>query len=227
MTCPLSQDNPLKELPEEVLEEFEMGKTTTHYKRGQVVFHEGQNPYGVYCMTSGKVKLTKYTPQGKSYIARIANSGDLLGYRSFLTHETYSATAETLEDSSICFLDKTIFLKALQNHPQFALQLLTKLGEDLKAAEDKARDLAYRSVQERLAELLLTLKESFGEEMENNQIKLNVQMTREEMASMLGTTVETTVRQLTLLKQKGILILNKKHLIIKDLDALYEVIPEF
>ena len=115
----------------------------------------------------------------------------------------------------------------MQNHPAFALQLLTKLGEDLKAAEDKARDLAYRSVQERMAELLLTLKDSFGENIDDGTIRINVQMTREEMASMLGTTVETTVRQLTQFKQKGILLLDKKELVIKDLDALYQVIPEF
>lgn len=212
-------------LPSEILEEFNTGKNSRVYKTGQIIFYEDNKPFGVYCMEKGKVKLTKYTSDGKTYIARIASAGDLLGYRAFLTNETYSATAEVLEEATICFLERDLFMKAIKDFPGFALQLMGQLGSDLKAAENKARDMAYKSVPERLAELLLTLKDSFGEPTDSGDIRLNIRLTREEMASLLGTTVETTVRNLTRFKQKKLIAFDKKDIILKNIRGLSEYIP--
>lgn len=211
-------------LPPEVLEEFNINKTARLYQPGQIIFYEDNKPYGVYCVESGKVKLTKYTPDGKTYIARIAKAGDLLGYRALLTHEPYSATAEVLEEASICFIEREPFMRALRDTPQFALQLMEQLGNDLKSAENRARDLAYKSVPERLAEMLLTMKESYGEETPQG-VRLHIRLTREEMASLLGTTVETTVRNLTRFRQKNLISFDQKDIILKDLKGIAQYIP--
>lgn len=215
----------LASLSGEILDELNNSKSARVYKAGQIIFYEDNKPFGVYCIEKGKVKLTKYTPDGKTYIARIASAGDLLGYRAFLTHEPYSATAEVLEEASVCFLDREVFLKALKQYPGFALQLMERLGNDLKAAENRARDMAYKSVSERLAELLLAMKESYGQKTDSDDIRLDIRLTREEMASLLGTTVETTVRNLTRFKQKKLIAFEKKDIILKDIRGIAEYIP--
>ena len=214
-------------LPEDILKEFNVTKTGRSYAPGQIIFYEDNRPYGVYCVESGKVKLTKYTPDGKTYIARIATAGDLLGYRAFLTNEPYSATAEVLEAATICFIEREPFMRAIRENPQFALQMMEQLGSDLKEAENRARDLAYKSVPERLAEMLLTFKESYGEENEAGQIRLAIRLSREEMASILGTTIETTVRNLTRFKQLGLIQLDKKDIVLLDVKGIASYIPGF
>ncbi|MGV3526218.1 MAG: Crp/Fnr family transcriptional regulator [Candidatus Sericytochromatia bacterium] len=214
-------------LPQEVLEGFNATKTARVYKSGQIIFYEDNKPFGVYCVERGKIKLTKYTAEGKTYIARIAKAGDLLGYRAFLTNQTYSASAEVLEDATVCFIDRDSFMRALQHSPGFALQMMERLGSDLKASENRARDLAYKSVPERLAELLLTMKESFGSPEADGQIRLDIRLTREEIASILGTTVETTVRNLTRFKQRNLITYDKKDILIKDVKGLAEFIPDY
>jgi len=212
-------------LPEKVLAEFGVNKIRRTYQPGQVIFYEDHRPYGVYCLESGTIKLSKQHPDGKTYIARIAKAGDLLGYRAFLTHETYAATAEVLETASICFIEREPFMRALASAPKFALRLMEQLGADLRAAESRALDLAYASVSERLAEMLLMLKEAYGEADSAGAIHLKIKLSREEMANFLGTTVETTVRTLTRFRENQLIDFDKKELIIKDLRGLAELIP--
>lgn len=223
--CQARQANPMRNLSSEEVAELSHCKLAHSYKPGQVIFYEGNRPFGVYCLEKGKVKLTKYTPDGKSYIVRLVKGGDLLGYRSFLTNEPYSATAEVIEEATVCFLDRTIFLDSLRQNPAFALEMLEQLGSDLKNAEDKARDLAYNSVPERLAELLFSLKESYGQDTPDG-VRLDIRLTREELASLLGTTIETTVRNLTRFKEKDLISFDKKYIVLRDLTGLGEFLPQ-
>lgn len=224
-SCEVRCLNSLSGLPDEILEEFNSLKNERIYKPGQIIFYEDNKPFGVYCISKGTVKLTKYTPDGKTYIARISKAGDLLGYRAFLTHEPYSATAEVIEEAKICFIERDVFMRALQKYPSFSMQMLEQLGSDLRHAEDRARDLAYKSVPERLAELLLTMKESFGQTRSDGSVCLDIKLTREEIASMLGTTVETTVRNLTRFKQNDLISFDKKLIVLKDIKGLAEYLP--
>ena len=225
LTCDMRGKGSLACLPETILENLSETKNARVYKPGQIIFYEDNKPFGVYCISKGKVKLIKYTPDGKTYIARIAKQGDLLGYRAFLTNEPYSASAEVLEEATVCFLEKETFMRAIEEYPRFALELMGQLGADLKSAENRARDMAYKSVPERLAELLLAMKDTYGSPTESGDIRLNIKLTREEMASLLGTTVETTVRNLTRFKQKKLIVFEKKDIILKDIRGIAEYIP--
>lgn len=225
--CPTRPTGPLGEVPSELLTELSKARVTNIYKKGQTVFYEGNRPYGVYCLNSGKVKLIKHAPEGKSYISRISKAGDLLGYRAFFTNEFYTSTAEVLEDAVICFLDKEKFLDLLKKNPQFSLKLLEMMGHELKCAEEHSRDLAYKSAQERIIELILTLKDSYGKDQENGTYKLDIQLSREDMASMLGTTTETAVRLLTWLKDKNLVEIRQKHMFILNINGLQEMLPDY
>lgn len=227
ISCKSRSKSALSDIPDDILDELNKTRVTNKYKKGQTIFYEGNKPYGVYCMNSGKVKLSKYAPDGKNFIVKIAKSGDLLGYRAFFTNELYSSTAEVLEDATVCFLDKEKFFDLIKKHQPFSLTLLAMMGNDIKCAEENSRNMAYKSSQERMVEMLLSLKDAYGEEQDNAIYKLDIQMSREEMASLIGTTTETTVRLLTWLKEKGIIVIKSKYIYINDLKGLEQLVPEY
>lgn len=222
-TCPVSRYNPFKDLPQQVLQDFSACKSSTDYKRKQALFHQGQKPYGVYCIGKGKIKESMTTNHGKNYLVRISQPGDLLGYHSFLSQEAHTVTAEALEDSWVCFVDQSVFKEVLQGHPKFTIQLLALLSQELKINLERSVVLAYNTLPERMAELLLTLNNTFGETSKEGAY-LDITITRKELASMLGTTIESVVRELTRLKHRGILVDSNNHMVIKKIDALHALI---
>ncbi|MBC7473398.1 MAG: Crp/Fnr family transcriptional regulator [Candidatus Sericytochromatia bacterium] len=227
MTCSSHPKSVLSDIPEEILDELSKTKISNIYKKGQTLFYEGNRPYGVYCMNSGKVKLTIHSCEGKDFIVKIAQAGDLIGYRSFFTDELYTLTAEIIEDASICFIDRERFFDLLKKHPPFSLKLLSMMGHDIKCAEENSSNLAFKSAQERIVELLFTFKESYGINQDNGNIKLDILISRDELASMIGTTTETAVRLTTWLKDKDLIEMSKKYMYITDLVGLQALIPSY
>jgi CRP-like cAMP-binding protein len=225
--CPTRPKSVLSDIPTEILEELSKTKVVNVYKKGQTLFYEGNRPYGVYCMNSGKVKLSKHAPEGKEFIVKVSKAGDMIGYRAFFTNELYTSTAEVIEDAHICFLDRERFFDLIKKHPPFSLKLLSMMGHDIKCAEENSRNLAYKSAQERIVELILTMKETYGIEQDNGTIKVDILLSRDDLAGLLGTTTETAVRLITWLKDKELIEMNKKYMYITNLDGLQALLPEF
>lgn len=193
--------------------------TTNTYKAGQILFYEGNRSFGVYCIYSGRIKLYKTGHGGRLQIVRLTGPGDLLGYRSLFVDEPYSATAEAMEDSTVCFLEKAVFLPLLSKQPDLAMKMIRKLSQELRRAEDRMTGIAQKPVKERLAELLLLLKETYGKAM-NGGVAIGLALSREEMAEMIGTTQETVIRLLSDFKSRGILKIDGRHILIADLTPL-------
>ncbi|MEZ0375501.1 MAG: Crp/Fnr family transcriptional regulator [Candidatus Sericytochromatia bacterium] len=212
-------------LPVELLEDLNISKTSRLHKKGQILFYEDNRSFGLYYLVSGKVKLYKFTPEGKIYITRIVSAGELLGCQAFFSNEAYCVSAEVIEDAQVCFIEREAVKEMMAQDPGFSLRLLDKLGQELRDAENKAIDIAYKSVPERMAELLMELKQNFGKALADGQIKLDISLSREELASMLGTTVETTVRTLTRFKQLNLIGSDKKSILLKDVKRLTQLIP--
>jgi CRP/FNR family transcriptional regulator len=116
-------------------------------------------------------------------------------------------------------------MKAIELNPNFSLQLIELLGQELKQAENQARDLAYKSVAERLVELLLSMKDKYGKIQPDGAVLLDILLSREEMASMLGTTVETTVRTLSRFKENQLIEHKQRKMVLKDIQKLTEYLP--
>jgi CRP-like cAMP-binding protein len=95
-------------------------KGNNFYKKGQVIFYEGNYPRGLYCIYKGKVKVSKLGDEGKEQIVRISGNTDTLGYRSLLCNEAYRATATALEDSYVCYLSKKRFFELWNRTIHFA-----------------------------------------------------------------------------------------------------------
>lgn len=186
------------------LEQLNRHKTANQYKKGQVIFYEGNQAFGIYGIYSGRVKLYKTAPDGRRQIVRVCGPGDILGYRSLFAQEPYHATAESLEDSVICCIDRAAFFAVLSETPALSLALLHKLSKELRNAEDLATSIAHRPVRERMAELLLMLKEVYGKATAKG-IRIQLELSREEMAEMIGVTQETAIRLLSEFKKEGLI----------------------
>lgn len=226
-TCKSRDTSVFCDLGEAHLKEIDSAKTTNHYKPKQIVFYEGNIPYGLYCVTSGKIKVYKMDAEGHQQIVRLAGPGDILGYRCLLADEPYSATAETLEEAEICFLDKKTFVHILETHPMTASHVLRSLAKDLGHAESQMVGLVHKNIRERLAELFLIFQKKYGEKVSNGT-HLKISLTREELAELIGTTQESVIRLITEFKQDGLISVDGRNITLLDTKKLIETanIPE-
>lgn len=185
------------------------------YKRGQVIFYEGNIPYGLHIVCQGKVKIYKSGAGGRQQIVRLGGDGDVLGYRALLAEEPYTATAEAIEDCRVCFVDKNVFNMVLGQNRGVSERLLTRLAQDLRAAEDRLLDFTQRSASEKLADLLVTLGLRYGKKGKEGTV-IDLSLSREELAEMVGITQETAIRVLSSLKERGIVHLSGREITISD-----------
>lgn len=196
-------------------------KVMNTYKKGQTIYFQGNPSFGLYCINSGKIKVSNIASDGKETIMRIASGGDALGHQNLFDDENYNGTATVIEDATICFIDKKYIFQAVKDEPSIALSIIQRLSHEMSSAEAKTASLTQKSVRERLAELLLMLKKSYGVT-EKNRTKLDILLTREEMASMVGTAIETLIRFISEFKEEGLIEQEKKTIYIKDEKRLLE-----
>lgn len=197
-------------------------KIMNSYKKGQTLFHEGNPPFGLFCINDGKVKLTKMSSDGKDSIVRIVAAGDVLGHRSLFSNGPCRATATALENCTVCFIDKKYIQELLENKPQVALEIIAHLSKEMGAVEERISQFYTKNVRERLAFLLLEFKDKFGIE-EDDKIRLDIKLTREEMASVVGVATETLIRFMSEFKEEGAIVQQGKIIYINNLEKLQDL----
>jgi CRP-like cAMP-binding protein len=210
------------ELNDHELSEVSKHKTTNKYKKGQNLFLEGNPPFGLFCISNGKIKLTKTSDDGKETIIKIAKPGDVLGHRSLFSNQNYNASATAIEECEVCFLDKSYVDKAIKQNPSIAMQIIGKLTKDMGAFEDKMASFHQMNVREKFAHFIIDMDVEFGENTPQGRY-LNLKLTREEMASMIGTATETLIRTVTEFKDEGAIELDGKKIYITNYDTLREL----
>ncbi|MDN3667793.1 Crp/Fnr family transcriptional regulator [Echinicola jeungdonensis] len=206
-------------LSEEHLCNLSDNKNLISHKKGQILFYEGTKPLGVFCVSSGIVKVYKTASNGKEQIIRLAQKGDFLGYTSLLGEETYSNSATIVEDAKICFIPKETFLNIIAQDNQFHRRLTQAICKDLGVMENKLTDATQKTIRERLAFTLLKLGESYGVDGGENQ-KIDIALTREEIAGLVGTATETVIRLLSEFKKDKLIAFEGKKIIVKDKKSL-------
>lgn len=193
-------------------------KICTAYKKGEYIFKEGSVPYGVFCVNTGKIKLSKSGDDGREQIIRLVKPGDPLGYRSLLSGQRYNASAVALENCGVCFIPKEIFLDILQKDSSLSMEMMKMLSDDLGKATMQLTRLAQKPVRERMAEAILFIKETYGLAPDGHTI--NASFSREDIANIAGTATETAIRLLSEFKRDGIIDLQGKKIIISDIEKL-------
>ena len=194
-------------------------KTCNFYKKGHIVFYEGRIATGVYCLEHGKAKIYRVGMDGKEQILRLATTGSLLGIRALLREERYFASAATLEDSVICFINKSFFFHLMNKYPKLNAEIVGYLCKLLKEAEDKIISIAQKPVRERLAESLLILNRVFRPN-GKPEIKHNISLPREDLANIVGTATETVIRLLHDFKEEQLVEIDGRSIILTDIEGL-------
>ena len=165
----------------------------------------------------------------KEQIVRFAKGGELLGIRALLSGKKYSTTSTTLEDAMVCFINKRMFFKLSLKYPYISEKVMKSLSHLLEEAEDRMTSLAQKSVRERLAESLLFLSCLFKtghtqcEDPSNGVISL----TREDIASIVGTATETVIRILSDFKEEKLIEVKGRKIVIKNVPGLRKIITSY
>jgi CRP/FNR family transcriptional regulator, cyclic AMP receptor protein len=218
-TCRLRCDNFACALSKGSLAELDRIKHATAYPEGALLFVEGQVPRGVYVLCQGRAKLMATNRDGKTFILKIAEPGEILGLHAVVSGKAYELTVETLQPSQLAFISREDFLRFLKDNGDACLHAATQLSNDCQSAYDVIRSLGLsHSVTEKLARLLLQW--SADAKPVEGGIRLKLALTHEEMAQLIGTTRETVTRILGQLKKQGTLELKGSSLTIKNKVAL-------
>jgi CRP/FNR family transcriptional regulator len=217
--CLIRKHSMFSDLSEQHLCSITANKNNISHKKGQILFYEGTRPLGVFCISSGIVKVFKTGSNGKEQIIRLAQRGDFLGYSSLIGEETYNNSASIVSDAKICFVPKETFLNILSEDTGFHKKITKALCQDLGIVESQLTNATQKSIRERLAFTLLKLSDTYGLEGEENS-KIDIILTREEIAGMVGTATETVIRLLSEFKKDGQIELQGKKIIILDRKGL-------
>ncbi len=177
------------------------------YKAGQVVFHAGTEPFGVYFIHHGIVKLYKSGKAGRQHITYMGATGDLFGYRALLAGELYKITAETLVDSRLAFMEKEFFIDFLKQDETLAHLLLKTLSVELGDVEDRLVGAVSVPAEKRVARLLHFLAKNYGIDSKGF---LNIGLSRSEMAQLSDIADETLMRYLSDLEAKSLVLRVKR-----------------
>lgn len=213
--CPSRNNSVFCMLSTTEMDHFDDEKSCISYKKGQTIFQENGNPLGIYCINAGKIKIARSGNDGKEQIVRLIKNGDIFGYRALFSNTTYNASAIALEDTNVCFIPKDTFFNVLRTNSKLSIALIKMLSLELGKAEQNITDLAQKTVKERLAETLLSLKDTYG--VEKDGATINICLSREDIANLVGTATETVIRLLSIFRQEKTLdLIGKK---IKILNA--------
>lgn len=194
------------------------------YKKGEMLFREGEPADALFIINEGKVKIFNYTKDGREQILHILNEGDFWGELQLLQETTFNCYAKAIEDCRICLITKSHFQKLMLEKPEMSLKVLEVISQRLIHLENLTLILANNHPDSKLAYLLLDLSQRYGVQTES-KIVVNLPFTREEMANYTGLTRETVSRKLNQLSEKGIIkIIGHKKIEILDLAYLKNLI---
>jgi CRP-like cAMP-binding protein len=218
--CALESGSIFKYLTPEEVEMINFEKDFRQYKRGDILYQEGNRISGFYCVHSGIIKVYKTGFDGKEQIIRFARAGEIIAYRSVLSNEVACTSAKVIEDCQVCFIPSEILISLIKKNSTYALELLKLACHELGEANSFITDIAQKTVRERLAEILLLLVHDFGLDEQNY---LRISLTREELANIVGTATESVIRLLSEFKTDNLVELNGRRIKILNKKALEKI----
>lgn len=208
------------------LEKDELNKiafTMSHltFNKGDILCIEGQESPKLFILSSGSIKLSKLTPEGKEQILHILKEGEFFGESNLFDDDTITNfTATVLEKTNVCIMSKDNFNEILSKNPKISFKIISQLNKRLMEAENIAMNLATNDIHSRIANMILDFSEKYGVK-SNDGIIIRLPVSREGMGNYCGITRETISRKLPIFEDIGaIKIKGNKTIIVQDLDKL-------
>lgn len=166
------------------------------FREGEYVFWEGDPPTHFYVVASGRVKVMKHSSLGKEFVVAFFGPGEVFGEVAVFEDRPYPASAQAVSDTEALGIGRDRFLAFLAGHPEVSLRIINMLGGRLREAQGRLNALAGERAEQRVARTLLMLSSKLGP---------GLPFTRQEIADMSGTTIETTIRVMSRMKRAGII----------------------
>lgn len=191
------------------------------YKKGEIIFKEGNRPSDLICLVEGKVKIFKEGVGGREQIVRLAKPGGFIGYRALFAKENYLASAIAIEDSIVCSINKEDLYHLMENNVQICLKILQMTATELGMSNTRTVSLTQKHIRGRLAESLLFLTETYGFEDNNSTIK--AYLSREDVANLSNMTTSNAIRTLSTFASEKVISLDGRRIKIINLPKLRKI----
>jgi CRP-like cAMP-binding protein len=220
-TCETLTCSIIKDCSPACLDEISLVKKCNIYEKGDRILMEGAESDGVYIISSGKVKIFKSDKDGEQLIIRLAKAGEILGFNPADDSREQTVSAKALDDTVICYLDGKSFQKIVKDNPEMMYGLLKFYNKELNEVENKSLKLARMNVVSKVADALITIYQAYGTTGKNNT--LNLFLSRQEIASLAGTTKEQVSKILSEFQAKGYIYTKAKQIDVLDFGALKDI----
>ena len=195
------------------LNELAQGSDTNIFRKGEVIYHEGNYPNKLFFIKKGKVKTFKSNDIGKELTIDLLNEGDFLGYTALIETSKYKESAEAFEDCELCIISKEDFELLMNNNMEVAKKFIKLLAKNISEKEDQLLSLAYNSLRKRVADALLILQHKYKNE---SQDKFSINISREDLANIAGTATESLIRTLSDFKSEKLIEIKGGNIIIEN-----------
>ncbi|HKV29108.1 MAG TPA: Crp/Fnr family transcriptional regulator [Candidatus Acidoferrales bacterium] len=189
------------------------------FERGALLFSEGDPCTGLFLVASGKIRIFKLSPGGREQVLAVEESGSSFAELPVFDGGNYPASASALEDAEVLFISRKDFQNYCREHPEVALKVLAVVGSRLRRLVGIIEDLSFTTVRQRLISLLLRLAHGSGTATKQG-VRVELTTTHQDLAAELGTVRELVSRNLSRLQAEGLLEVDGRTLIVKDLSGL-------
>ena len=208
-----------KDLSDAEMKELEPYCSTATFRKRETIFSEGEPPEWFYLVLSGKVKITKLSHEGKEVILEVISPTDIFGGVAVIKGFPYPANAIAMEDAEVLKISRKNLLRLVDRFPNLMYCMAMQMGERMKSSHDSLKNIALERVEARIAALLLKLAGKVGIETKQGTV-IDMRLTKQDVADMVGTTVETSIRTFSKFKKQDLVTEADGKIIIKDKDGL-------
>lgn len=194
------------------------------FPKDAYVFFQGDPPEALYIVWMGRIKLVRHTDHGRDVVVEVIGPGQILGGMAVLDGRPYSATAQTLEEVAVVTIARRDFYQLLERYPRVAMSVISELSRRLRLTTEMARSLAVDRVDQRVARTLLRLADLAGKpySARPNAVIIDIPLTRQDIAEMTGTTVETAIRVMSRFRKAELMTTSRGRIIILNPEGLAE-----
>lgn len=191
------------------------------YRKNEMIHHEGDSPTHIMMVVSGTVRLSKEGVGQRVQIIRLLKPHDMFGYRSAIVGDKHSSCASTLEPTVVYRIRREAFLAVVQRNNPFCFAVLVDMAKDLAISESRTVNLTQKHIRGRLAETLLTLRQTYG--FDEDGATIAMYMAREDLANMSNMTTSNAIRTLSQFAGEGLISIDGRKIKILDEEELTRV----
>ncbi len=207
------------ELNEADLEEINKLIINRSYKKGEIIFFEGQAGQFLFLVNSGKIKLVKMIESGEEQLINIVKEGEIFAEVVLFDQGNYPATAIVMEDAEVGVIKGNDIEELMYHIPEIPLKILKVMSKRLRRAQQRIRNLGLKDTTSRTASALVYLAKEHGIG-DNITVEINLSLTQQELASLIGTSRETASRILNRFQNNNLINISRQRVVIKDLKGL-------